>query len=89
MQSNRKLYGKANAFPFVNVTIGDNLVAEDGAMIHVTCAATGSPAPKITWLRRGLSQFLSFISCSHDSLKFFLSISLCVTSFGSQKVFSR
>ena len=48
------MFGRADAYPYVNITIGDTLIAEDGAMIKVSCPATGSPPPKIIWLRRGL-----------------------------------
>ena len=48
------MFGKADGLSVVKITIGDTLTAEDGAKIEISCPATGSPQPKITWLRRGL-----------------------------------
>jgi len=60
--SDKRVFGQADAYPYVNITIGDTLVAEDGAMIKVSCPATGSPPPRIIWLRRGVPIQLPMIN---------------------------
>ena len=68
-RGSRKVYGRSDAFAPVNLTIGDSLVAEDGAMIEVMCHATGSPEPKITWLRRGIPTVCNlFLTLSQSAL---------------------
>ena len=76
--SNRKIFGRADAYPFVNMTIGDALIAEDGAMIKISCPATGAPSPKITWLRRGK---LLLLICHSKVLFTNLSILAALKSF--------
>eukprot|EP00794_Sanderia_malayensis_P010054 gene10054-11083_t len=52
--SQRNVIGRFNTKPFVNVTIGDSLLAEVGARVEVVCPSQGVPKPKITWQRRGV-----------------------------------
>ena len=58
LRSNRRVVGKASD-PIVNVTIGDKIFVEADSVIEIACPSTGKPTPKITWQRRGLSDFFS------------------------------